>query len=93
MKKLQQLLVFLLLETVCLPLLTANLWAYTMQVDDFDEVRATQFSFKDEKGTTLKIQLKETNTDRNQVMTLKYNVVKDGWAGWGLVLKGADLGN
>ncbi|MBI2118618.1 MAG: CIA30 family protein [Elusimicrobia bacterium] len=67
------------------------LYARAESVENFDDVRGSAFSFKDEKGTLLQVSINEADEVRHNVVNLHYDVVKEGWAGWGLSLKGINL--
>ncbi len=86
MKKLK---LYLLLLAV-LGAATANLFARNLTVDNFDDVRSSPFSFKDDKGSRFKANIPVYDSIRNHVLVLEYQVLKDGWAGWGIALKGMD---
>ena len=67
-------------------------WSRSLLLTDFDGLKGTPFSFKDEKGTRFKVTTPRYDGRRNDVLLIDYRVVKGGWGGWGLNLNGIDAG-
>lgn len=55
-------------------------------VADFDRNRPEEFVYKDDKGSGLNVAV-FFDEERNRYVGMKYNIVRGGWAGWGIMLK------
>ncbi len=71
----------------------ALLEARNLTLENFDDVRSSPFAFKDDKGSRFKTGTPTYDSIRNHVLQLEYQILNDGWAGWGLALKGLDASN
>jgi len=58
---------------------------------DFDGVAGSPFSYKDEKGTEFRVTHETLELEKGKSLVLAFDIVKEGWGGWGLALAGMDL--
>src|SRR4029077_10768287 len=67
------------------------LFARTYTLANFDDISGSPFSYKDEKGTDFRVHTERMEPDRGKILALEYDVVKDGWAGWGLAMNSMNV--
>jgi hypothetical protein len=62
--------------------------AEPMLLADFDNAFPDTFSYKDEKGTVFNVSAAYTDKEKQKHLGLRYRIAPEGWAGWGMILKG-----
>jgi hypothetical protein len=60
-------------------------------VGDFDQTSPETFSFKDEKGSLLNASGAYPDEAKGKVLGIRYDVLPEGFGGWGVAMKGADV--
>lgn len=60
-------------------------------VGDFDQTSPETFSFKDERGSLLNASGAYPDEAKGKVLGIRYDVLPEGFGGWGVAMKGADV--
>lgn len=66
------------------------LFADSLLIADFDKVPGTPFHYSDDKGSVLEVSAAYSEQGRQKFLGIAYDIVKDGWGGYGLGFKKLD---